>query len=55
MGEKAALSNMKIYLPIVALALLYFLAGKASLDLLSGNKIVNIGLFASEGIALAFA
>ncbi len=55
MREKAIQSNMKIYLPIVALALLYFLAGKASLDLLSGIKIVNIGIFAAEGIALAFA
>ena len=47
--------NLKTYLPAIILALLYFLAGKASLDLLSGDKIVTIGLFASEGIALAFA
>ncbi|WP_297442019.1 hypothetical protein [Sulfurimonas sp.] len=38
---------------IFILAALYFLAGKLSLVLLHGIGIVNIGIFASEGIALA--
>ena len=36
------------------LALLYFTSGKLSLLFLHGNSIVNIGVFAAEGIALAF-
>ena len=43
-----------IYL-ILILAILYFTTGKASLILLSGDIIVNIGIFIPEGIALAFA
>jgi len=43
------------YLNIFVLALLYFLSGKASLLLLNSYHIVSIGIFASEGIALAFA
>jgi len=42
-------------LAIIILACLYYLAGIFSLDFLSGHKIVNLGIFASEGIALAFA
>jgi signal transduction histidine kinase len=42
-------------LPTFAIALLYFLTGKASIELLSGVKIVSIGIFAAEGFALAFA
>jgi len=41
-------------LVILTLALLYFMAGKFSLLFLHGNNIVNIGLFAAEGIALGF-
>ena len=40
---------------IFSLALLYFSTGKLSLDLLSGHNIVNLGIFAPEGLALAFA
>jgi len=40
---------------ISLLALLYFSMGKLSLGLLSGQDIVNIGMFAPEGISLAFA
>ena len=39
---------------IFVVALLYFIFGKVSLILLHGHGIVNIGLFASEGISLAF-
>ena len=38
-----------------SIAFIYFYAGKLSLDLLSGHNIVNLGVFASEGLALAFA
>lgn len=38
----------------IILAILYFIAGKFSLLFLHGNNIVNMGIFASEGIALAF-
>jgi len=41
-------------IPAVILALLYFLTGKLSLLFLHGNSIVNVGIFASEGIALGF-
>ena len=37
------------------MALLYFVTGELNFELLSGNKIVNIGVFLPEGIALAFA
>ena len=43
------------FLPIVTLALLYFFAAKLSFTLMSAKLIVDIGLFPSEGIALAFA
>ena len=37
------------------LAFLYFITGVASLELLHGVNIVNLGVFVPEGIALAFA
>ncbi|WP_188110008.1 ATP-binding protein [Sulfurimonas hydrogeniphila] len=40
---------------IFLLAFLYYASGTLSLSLLSGNSIINVGLFAAEGIALAFA
>jgi len=40
---------------IVLLAFLYFATGVISLELLDGDNIVNLGIFAPEGIALAFA
>ena len=40
---------------ILLLAFLYYMSGMLSLNLLSGENIVNVGLFAAEGIALAFA
>ncbi len=40
---------------IFLLAFLYFMSGSLSLNLLQGDTIVNVGLFAAEGIALAFA
>ena len=43
-----------LYLNII-LGVLYFLTGKISLTLLSGNEIINIGVFMPEGISLAFA
>jgi len=51
----SSLQNVKrLLVPIISLALLYFLSGKLSLLFLHGNNIVNIGIFAAEGIALAF-
>ncbi len=49
------LSNKHYYFTIFILAILYFLAGKVSLLLFNGQGIVSIGVFPSEGIALAFA
>ncbi len=46
--------HLNYMMPILALAFLYFFFGKVSLLFLHGNQIVNIGVFASEGIALAF-
>jgi len=40
---------------VVLLAFLYFITGIFSLELLNGVNIVNLGIFAPEGIALAFA
>ncbi|MEN4046747.1 ATP-binding protein [Sulfurimonas sp. NWX367] len=40
---------------VFLLAFLYYASGTLSLSLLSGNSIINVGLFAAEGIALAFA
>ena len=40
---------------IALLAFLYFVTGVASLELLHGVNIVNLGVFVPEGIALAFA
>ncbi|UCN00248.1 MASE1 domain-containing protein [Sulfurimonas sp. SWIR-19] len=40
---------------VFLLAFLYYASGTLSLNLLSGNSIINVGLFAAEGIALAFA
>jgi len=42
------------FTPIIFLALLYFCAAKISIEFLHSDSIVNIGIFASEGIALAF-
>lgn len=47
--------RIRYYLPTLAIALLYFLTGKVSIELLGGIKIVNVGIFAAEGFALAFA
>lgn len=41
-------------LPSLVLALLYFISGEVNFKLLSGDSIINIGLFMPEGIALAF-
>ena len=41
-------------LPILILALLYFITGKLSFLFLHSNNIVNTGIFPAEGIALAF-
>ena len=46
------MNNIKL---IIILGLLYLITGKISLELLSGHEIVNVGVFAPEGIALAFA
>ncbi|MEO1923431.1 MAG: ATP-binding protein [Nautiliaceae bacterium] len=46
---------MKKYLPAVILAFLYVITGEISFLLLGSNKIVTIGVFIPEGIALAFA
>ena len=48
-------NNNNIFITISLLALLYFFAGEASFILLNGIKIVNLGVFAPEGISLAFA
>lgn len=46
--------NSSIMLSAI-LALLYFSTGQISLKLLSSNDIISVGIFAPEGIALAFA
>ncbi len=46
---------LKNILLTIVVAVLYYLTGRISLELLSGNSIINIGIFAPEGIALAFA
>jgi integral membrane sensor domain MASE1 len=45
----------KTILLTFGIAFLYFGTGKLSLDFLSGHNIVNLGVFAPEGLALAFA
>ena len=55
MQKKLKIKNTNVYIIILTLAILYVASGKLSFDLLSGHRIVNIGLFASEGFALAFA
>jgi len=55
MQQKSNTNYKQTSIIIISLALLYVIAGKLSFGLLSGHKIVNIGLFASEGFALAFA
>ena len=45
---------MHYYLIVTLLALLYYGSGKLSLEMLLGYKIFNVGVFASEGFALAF-
>ncbi len=40
---------------IILLGFLYFITGVISLELLNGVHIVNLGIFAPEGIALGFA
>ena len=52
--QKLSFNNINYYLIIIILALLYYVSGRISLDLLSGYNIVNVGVFASEGFALAF-
>jgi signal transduction histidine kinase len=46
---------MKNILLIFVIAFLYYATGDLSLNLLSGHNIVNLGVFAPEGLALAFA
>ena len=46
---------IKNILLTLGIAFLYFETGKLSLDLLLGHNIVNLGVFAPEGLALAFA
>ena len=46
---------IKNSLLILIIAFLYFSTGELSLNLLSGHNIVNLGIFAPEGLALAFA
>jgi len=55
--NKTIITNniMKNILLTVSIAFLYFGTGKLSLDLLLGHNIVNLGVFAPEGLALAFA
>ncbi len=55
MKNRYSLRDFGYYLNIFILALLYFLSGKVSLLLLNGHHIISTGVFASEGIALAFA
>ena len=52
---KKFLADKKYYFTILILALLYFSLGKVSLILLKGYHIINVTIFPSEGIALAFA
>jgi len=47
--------SVKTILLTFGIAFLYFGTGKLSLDFLSGHNIVNLGVFAPEGLALAFA
>jgi len=51
---KKSIYNNYFYLQILSLSILYFVSGKFSLIFLHGNNIVNIGLFAAEGVSLAF-
>jgi len=53
--KAAAEKKLHTVAVVLILALLYFVTGKLSLDLLLGHNIVNLGVFAPEGIALAFA
>jgi len=55
MLEKSNTNKISTLTIILTLAFFYVVAGKLSFDLLAGHRIVNIGLFASEGFALAFA
>jgi signal transduction histidine kinase len=52
--QKLSFNNINYYLIIIILAFLYYGSGRLSLDLLAGHNIVNVGVFASEGFALAF-
>ncbi|WP_345979331.1 ATP-binding protein [Sulfurimonas sp. HSL3-2] len=57
-GIKQKYTTFKVtsLLPGIAIAFLYIVTGKLSFDLLNNNEGINcIGLFAPEGIALAFA
>ena len=54
MTHNLSLKSIHYYLIIALLAVLYYASGKLSLDMLFGHKIVNVGIFASEGFALAF-
>jgi len=55
MASRYSLSDSKYYLTTLVLTVLYFISGKVSMLLLNGHHIVNVGIFASEGVALAFA
>ncbi len=52
---KKILTDKRYYFTILILALLYFLLGDISLLLFKGYHIINVTVFPSEGIALAFA
>jgi signal transduction histidine kinase len=49
------MNMIKNILLTLGIAFIYFGTGKLSLDLLFGHNIVNLGVFAPEGLALAFA
>ena len=53
--KSTVLSKYQDTLIIILLAFLYFFSGKLSIDLLYNNKIITLGMFAAEGIALGFA
>lgn len=54
--EKSSISKDNVVLPFIAVAILYVLSGQLSFNLLNNSEGINcIGLFAPEGIALAFA
>ena len=52
--KKINIYNKNYYFTILILSVMYFIFGKLSLFLLYKNDIVTIGIFAAEGISLAF-